>query len=297
MINVIDLFSGCGGMSLGFQNAGFNIVAAYDNWTPAVSVYRDNFEHPIIMRDLIDTSVINEIQDHDADLIIGGPPCQDFSIAGKRNDSSVRANLTIKFAEIVEAIRPSCFVMENVYNIEKSHVLPKAISIFKRAGFGISKAILDASYLGVPQARKRFFLVGNLHAKDGFLDDLLHLRHSKSQLTVHEYLGDKLKTEFYYMHPRSYKRRAVFSIHEPSATIRGVNRPMPSNYKFHHGDKSKNILNIRALTTVERSWLQTFPDSFSFVGNKTALEQMIGNAVPIKMAEHVANSIRTYLSN
>lgn len=94
---IIDLFAGCGGMSLGFQNAGFEIISAYDNWQPAIDIYSANFNHPIIKKDLSKEDITGEIINSNPDMIIGGPPCQDFSIAGKRNFQGTRANLTIVF--------------------------------------------------------------------------------------------------------------------------------------------------------------------------------------------------------
>lgn len=85
-LKVVDLFCGCGGMSLGFQTAGFEIIAAFDNWAPAVSVYRTNFNHPIYEQSLDDNSVQLNIKEMQPDIIIGGPPCQDFSSAGHRNE-------------------------------------------------------------------------------------------------------------------------------------------------------------------------------------------------------------------
>jgi DNA (cytosine-5)-methyltransferase 1 len=87
----------------------------------------------------------------------------------------------------------------------------------------------------------------------------------------------------------------VFSIYEPSPTIRGVNRPVPKTYQKHPGDAGDIDQHLRALTTLERSYLQTFPKTFKFQGNKSELEQMIGNAVPVKLAEYVALCIREYL--
>ena len=292
-MRTIDLFCGCGGMSLGFQNAGFDIVAAFDNWDPAVNIYSKNFSHPIYKADLNDDDPISQIEHLKPDIIIGGPPCQDFSIAGNRNMGE-RANLTIRYAEIISRIKPQWFVMENVYNIERMPVLPKAIKILKNAGYGITTRILNASYCGVPQARKRFFMVGHFNDKDDFLGKLLDERLSKQPMTLYDYLGDSLHTEYYYMHPRSYNRRAVFSIHEPSATIRGVNRPIPDGYKKHHADKAAISDGVRALTSKERSYIQTFPETFVFEGNKTAVEQAIGNAVPVKLAEYVAKCIYDY---
>ena len=292
-MRTVDLFCGCGGMSLGFQNVGFEIIGSYDNWQPALDIYKKNFEHPIFDMDLYSPEAFDHIKELNPEVIIGGPPCQDFSIAGKR-EMGKRANLTIRFAEIISDIKPEWFVMENVYNIERMPVLPKTISIIKDAGYGITKRVLNASYCGVPQARQRFFMIGHLNDEDGFLDDILDKNLSDHKMTVHDYLGDSLGTEFYYMHPRSYKRRAVFSIHEPSATIRGVNRPIPSTYKRHHGDKADISEGVRSLTSKERSYIQTFPEEFEFVGCKTNVEQAIGNAVPVKLAEYVARCLLEY---
>jgi DNA (cytosine-5)-methyltransferase 1 len=224
-------------------------------------------------------------------MIIGGPPCQDFSIAGSRNMGE-RANLTIRFANIVSEIKPTWFVMENVYNIERMPILPKAKKIFKKVGYGLTIRILNASHCGVPQARRRFFMIGLLGEKDDFLGRALDLALTKVPLTVRDYLGDTLDTQFYYMHPRSYNRRGVFSVDEPSATIRGVNRPIPQGYKKHHGDKANpSDGGVRELTTKERSYIQTFPRGFVLEGKKTDVEQAIGNAVPVKLAEFVAQRI------
>ena len=113
-------------------------------------------------------------------------------------------------------------------------------------------------------------------------------------MTVFEYLGEELDTEFYYRHPRSYLRRGIYSVHEPSPTVRGVNRPIPKTYIKHSGDACDPNGKVRPLTTIERSYLQTFPKNFKFFGNKSDLEQMIGNAVPVRLAEYVANCIKEY---
>ena len=294
-MKTVDLFCGCGGMSLGFQEAGFDVQAAFDNWTPAVEIYRKNFNHPVIEKNLLDDDSIAIISQYNPDIIIGGPPCQDFSISGKRDFEGKRANLTTRYAEIVSEIKPQWFVMENVYNIEKSPVLPDAISRLKAAGYGITKRILDASYCGVPQSRRRFFLIGCLGETDGYLDHTLTENLSSKRMTVFDYLGNSLGTEYYYMHPRNYARRAVFSIHEPSATIRGINRPIPLNYQRHPADKADVHDGVRCLTTKERSYIQTFPEWFEFDGAKTAVELAIGNAVPVNLAKYVGQCIIKYI--
>ena len=288
---VVDLFSGCGGMTLGFENAGFDVVAAFDNWKPAVEVYKANFKHPITQIDLNEDEALDLIQAEKPDVIVGGPPCQDFSIAGGRDFSGKRANLTLRFAEIVIDTKPKYFVMENVYNIQGTPVLSKVLEQFSEAGYGLTHGVFDASLMNVPQKRKRYFVIGELDGQNDGLRELIEKSMAKESLTVREYLGNKLKTDFYYMHPRSYARRAVFSVDEPSATIRGVNRPIPQTYKFHNADAAKSFDKIRALNSVERGLLQTFPEDFVFLGPKTSVEQMIGNAVPVNMANFIAQRL------
>lgn len=296
-MRTVDLFSGCGGLSLGFQNAGFEILSAFDCWKPAIAVYRQNFKHPITEIDLAAEAARDIIADLRPDMIIGGPPCQDFSSAGKRDESLGRANLTLSFAEIVTHVKPSWFVMENVTRIAKSQVLESAIALFKKSGYSLTSSVLNASYCGVPQARKRYFLIGQLGGNDGDLSEYLIKNQSSEPMTVFEYLGDSLGIEYFYRHPRSYKRRGVFSIHEPSPTVRGVNRPVPKTYKKHPGDPCDIDENLRPLTTIERSYIQTFPKTFKFEGSKSDLEQMIGNAVPVKLAEYVARCILEFVES
>lgn len=297
-MRVVDLFCGCGGLSLGFQNAGYDIVAAYDKWEAALEVYRRNFSHPAGELDLSDVSESSLVIGHQhPDMIIGGPPCQDFSSAGKRDEDGGRGDLTVSYAEIIGKIRPKWFVMENVARIVKSQKLVRAKEIFKEAGYGLSQHVLDASYCGVPQKRKRFFLIGKLHEMDGFMEPFISQNLARKPMTMRDYFGDSLGIEYYYRHPRSYVRRGIFSIDEPSPTVRGVNRPMPEGYKIHVNDPVKTKDGIRPLTTQERSYIQTFPRTFQFSGNKTDIEQMIGNAVPVNLGTFVAGAITKYLAN
>ncbi len=295
----IDLFSGCGGMSLGFQNAGFEVVAAFDNWAPAVKIHQLNFPNcASIQVDLESFSARNDFSifmKYKPDLIFGGPPCQDFSHAGKRNEHLGRGRLTISFAKIVSALMPYWFVMENVDRTLKTDMYKKACRFFKRAGYGLTSTILDASHCGVPQKRKRLFLVGELKGDDNALMPYINKSSRSRPMTVKDYFGEDLDIEHYYRHPRNYNRRGVFSVNEPSPTVRGVNRPVPPNYPGHAGDSAPHSKNIRALTTIERSYLQTFPKTYLFDGNKTVLEQLIGNAVPVKLAEYVACCIVDYI--
>ena len=124
-MRTIDLFAGCGGMSLGFLNAGFDIIAAFEFWDIAAECYEKNFSHPVFRTDLSDVqNAIEQIRKFSPDMIIGGPPCQDFSHAGKRVEAS-RASLTESYAKIIDAIRPKYFVMENVARAKSSDAYNK----------------------------------------------------------------------------------------------------------------------------------------------------------------------------
>ncbi len=287
-LTTVDLFSGCGGMSLGFQNAGFNVVAAYDNWELANTVYEENFDHDVHWFDLSDTDrAVEHVAKYAPTVVIGGPPCQDFSIAGKRQEAH-RANLTIAFARIASRVAARVVVMENVYNIEKSKSLSEAIGILRDCGYGLTTRVIDASLVGVPQRRKRFFLVGAKGVPEEAFGRSLDAGLADRPMTIHDHFGDELGIKHYYAHPRSYNRRAVFSVHEPSSTIRRVNRPIPKDYKRHPADKAAISKSVRPLTTEERSKVQTFPSDYIFCGSKSQREHLIANAVPPKLAQYVA---------
>lgn len=298
-MKTVDLFSGCGGLSLGFGKAGFQIEAALEYWEHANSIYRSNFEHPVFTHDLSDTpGALKIVKKFKPNVIIGGPPCQDFSSAGKRDESLGRADLTLSFADLICEYKPAWFVMENVQRIVKSDILTRVIKQYESSGYGLTAVVLDASYCGAPQARLRFFLIGRLGDSHNFLLRSLAMGLRKSPMTMRDYFGNKLDTEFYYRHPRNYSRRAVYGLDEPSATIRGVNRPVPEGYKRHPLDPvDVRKVKVRPLTTLERAQVQTFPKSFKFLGSKTAVEQMIGNAVPPALAKFVGKAILKYESD
>ncbi len=296
-MRAVDLFAGCGGLSLGFQKQGFEIVAAFEWWDAAVKCYKENFNHPVIKADLSDLeTVIPIVQDLKPEIIIGGPPCQDFSHAGKRIEAN-RAVLTDCYAEIVAAVQPHCFVMENVDRARNSNAYASARAIFKRAGYGLTEVVLDASKCGSPQKRKRFICFGMRGEEDGFATNAFLERQSAKSMTLRDYFGDKLGFEYYYRHPRNYNRRAVFSIDEPAPTMRGVNRPVPKGYPGHPNDACPVNENLHVLTSKERALIQTFPDDFKWIGSKTDVEQMIGNAVPVNLAQFVAETVKIVLGD
>lgn len=284
-------------MSLGFQNAGFDILAGIEHWDMAINCYQKNFSHPVEDIDISDVNqVVEVIHQYNPDIIIGGPPCQDFSGAGNRVEGD-RASLTVSYAKIIQGILPDFFVMENVERASSSDAYKKARIIFKKSGYGLTEKVLDASFCGVPQKRKRFFCIGHKNGKDSFLDGLLSTNQSILPLTVRDYFQQnnyELSIDYYYRHPRSYKRRGIFSVDEPSPTIRGVNRPKPGNYKKHNGDVS-DPNGIRNLSCLERSLIQTFPPDFIWEDSSASTEQMIGNAVPVNLANYVATCLMRFI--
>jgi len=263
-LRAVDLFCGSGGLSAGFLEAGIDVFAAYDNWDVALATYRRNLKGHAFYSDLSDVEQsVDEIKIRCPDIIAGGPPCQDFSSAGKRVERGM-ANLTSAFGRIISRCKPPFFLMENVPRVRTSRAYQDAKERLVEAGYKISETVLDASYCGVPQARKRFFAFGSV------LEDVpmnficsINDRISKERMTVKNYLGDGIDIEFYYRHPRNYSRRSVFSVYEPSPTVRGVNRPVPPGYTGNHLD-SASPSSVRPLTSYERSRIQTFPESWDW---------------------------------
>lgn len=296
-MKVVDLFAGAGGMSLGFSQAGFSVVAGIDNWDSALECYRINFPtHKTFKMDLQNwKSVVDNLKKIPVDLIMGGPPCQDFSEAGNQVEGD-RANLTRNFARIIAKLRPKYFVMENVPRAQISEAYRKARGIFKREKYGLTEIVLDASLCGVPQRRKRFFCIGSLGHKNGFLTKTLLAHQRDVPMTVRDYFGKELCFKYYYRHPRTYDRRGVFSVDEPAPTIRGCNRPLPNEYKRHRDDVvDPHKENVRALTFKERARIQMFPPDYKWPLQSSVTDQMIGNAVPVGLAEYVGRCLLEFL--
>lgn len=293
---VVDLFSGCGGLSLGFQFAGFDVIHGFDNWQCAVDTYTANLGHDGTLLDLSDVQetirVLTPIFEaaENAPAIIGGPPCQDFSSAGKRVEGQ-RADLTEKYAHVVSYFEPPLFVMENVARAKGAGAYQRALDTLRSSGYFVDTIVLNADRCGVPQTRKRLIAVGTKdEAKTKRIMELLVENQSDKPMTLRDYFGDRLDTDHYYRHPRSYARRGVFSVDEPSPTVRGVNRPIPAGYPGHPGD-SAPVAHARPLTTAERAEIQTFPPGFTFVSSRTNTEQMVGNAVPVRLAKFIGDQI------
>lgn len=169
----IDLFSGCGGLSLGFEMAGFTGILAIDNWKDALTTYAYNRKGArTLCGDLatLDPYKIKAEYDiSDVDVIIGGPPCQGFSVAGKRIIEDERNKLYKAFVGFVDCFRPHAFVMENVPNIlsiGNGMVKESIIKDFESLGYKVSVQVITASDYGVPQNRRRAVFVGLANGKE-----------------------------------------------------------------------------------------------------------------------------------
>ena len=176
-LTLIDLFCGAGGLSTGFEWAGFKTLVGVDRWDDALQTFAKN--HPsasVLNADMLTldpAAVESRFGIRVVDVIIGGPPCQGFSIAGKRIVDDVRNKLYKGFVRFVEHFRPRAFVMENVPNILSigdGAVKRAIVDDFSKLGYQIDYAILNAADFGVPQARRRAFFIGLRHKSDFTLE-------------------------------------------------------------------------------------------------------------------------------
>ena len=172
-LNIIDLFCGCGGLSLGFENAGFNVLLGIDMWEDALVTYRHNHKNGnTLCADLASLPVeeVDKAINHKkVDVIIGGPPCQGFSIAGKRIVDDDRNKLYKSFVRMVAYFKPKAFVLENVPNILSigdGVVREAIIKDFSELGYKVTYKVLLAADYGVPQNRRRAIFVGMLDGKE-----------------------------------------------------------------------------------------------------------------------------------
>ncbi len=174
---ILDLFCGCGGMSLGFQAAGFEIALAIDNWSDAIKTYNHNHSTPVgkvmDIKDLNDEQIDSILSDGPITGVIGGPPCQGFSTVGTRDVEDERNHLYMEYYRVVKKIRPKFFVIENVQGmltLAKGAFKNDVVSRFSAMGYTVSSSLLNAKDFGIPQHRKRVFFVGVLEGEFEFPD-------------------------------------------------------------------------------------------------------------------------------
>lgn len=235
-MRTVELFCGAGGMSRGLIDAGFDIVRAYDAWPVAVQNYRHNVGRHAEVADLNNLlSIVPEISRLAPQMICGGPPCQDYSLAGKREEGK-NASLTIAFAIAVTTVRPEWFLMENVTQAAKSQSWAEARAMLKRAGYGLSESKINAAHYGVPQARRRLFVIGRLGERDGFLQSSIASAASSDPMTIRDFFGQAVPDALYFP-SRMPNRRSVWSADEAAPTIRSSSdRPIPATYRTHPDD-------------------------------------------------------------
>jgi len=348
---VLDLFSGCGGLSLGFQRAGFEIVAAYDSWERAVATYRANFSHAAHLVELDKHTLLPK-----ATVIMGGPPCQGFSSAGRRQVGDQRNTLVRVFAELIARHKPSAFVFENVEGFltqARGRFVFDLLEPLIGAGYRIHLRKINAAHYGVPQHRKRVIAIGGLGWNPTFpehthsalgapgarLANGYHLpftptlqealrdlpsvtqgpnggddsfdhngsafneadRHRAELLEPGQRMRD-LPEELWHV---SYRRRAYRRVMDGTPTERrggapaGLRRLVADEpAKAITGGALRDFVHPsedRPLTLRECARLQTFPDDFVFVGNQSEKIQLIGNAVPVRLAQRIAEILKADL--
>jgi DNA (cytosine-5)-methyltransferase 1 len=323
-LTYIDLFSGVGGFALGFEKVGFKNIFSLDIDNTFCKTYKRNFpDHFLIQKDIVQLTkeeIKKIIKNIKIDVIVGGPPCQGFSIAGnigRRFIDDPRNHLFKEFVRVVDIVKPKFFVMENVarlYTHNNGNTRKEIISRFKDIGYNVECKILNSADYEVPQIRKRVIFIGSnitnylyfpeiktnkyKTVKDA-LDNLPNLKsgekssrffnhiamnHSEQMLKKMGYLSDGGNRSEIPLNIRpesgDVRKYIRYNSKRPSITITGDMRKV-----FHY---SQN----RALTVRELARLQSFKDSFVFEGSIISQQQQVGNAVPPKMAEAIAETIK-----
>ncbi len=321
-LKYIDLFSGAGGFSLGFDRQDFQNVFSVDIEASFCQTYRYNFpHHQLIEKDIceLNNSEINYLKEFDEiDVIIGGSPCQGFSIAGNIGRKFIddpRNRLFKEFVRVVKVVQPKFFVLENVARLfthKKGATRQEIVKDFQNLGYTVECKILNSADYGVAQIRKRVIFIGSrVHNKIIFpkkeveeyisvkdvLDNYPKLKsgqesslanhvamsHSEQMLTKMSYISDGgNRTEIPIdLRPKSgdVRKYIRYKSNAPSVCVTGDMRKI-----FHYEQN-------RALTVRELARLQSFPDDFVFKGTKISQQQQVGNSVPPKMAEAIAKAI------
>lgn len=322
-MKLASLFTGAGGLDLGFKKAGFNIVWANEYDSTIWETFELNFPGTQLSKKNIVNVLPSEIPDVDG--IIGGPPCQSWSEAGAgRGINDKRGQLFYDYIRILSQKQPKFFLAENVPGIlhpKHKEAFSKIINEFENAGYIISCKLLNANDYDVPQDRFRVIIVGyhekikkkfefpepkpyKLTLKDAILD--LHLENPEK--TKNKTIGNKLKFINHEYMDGSFStiylsRNRVRSWNEPSFTIQAGGRHAPIHPqapKMQFVEQNKRIFTpgkehlYRRLSVRECARIQTFPDDFIFKYNHVLHGyKMIGNAVPINLAYHLAKKIIT----
>lgn len=318
-MNVVSLFSGCGGLDIGFQRAGFNIIFANEYDKTIWETYELN--HVNTYLDKRDIRNIQSSEIPDCIGIIGGPPCQSWSEAGAgRGINDSRGQLFYEYIRIVKDKKPLFFVAENVSGIlagRHNQAFANILAMFKEAGYEIAYKLLNAANFDVPQDRKRVIIVGYREDIGGVFefpqgkDEIPTLKDTIYDLSLVEPIAGKSKPSFPKIPNHEYLDSGFSSIYmsrnrvrtwdEPSFTIQAGGRHAPIHpqaSKMIFIEKDKRIFDpnspkpYRRLSVRECARIQTFPDEFIFkYQNINDGYKMVGNAVPVNFAEAIAKKI------
>ena len=312
-LNVIDLFCGCGGMSKGLTDAGLNIIAGIDIWDKAVNSYNKNYNHQAICEDLtkLPPEKFNEmynINNVPIDLIVGGPPCQGFSIAGRRDTKDPRNSLFMEYVKYLNFFKPKAFIMENVMGIlsMKTENNEKVIDIIMSQLETHYNCIINKLYASdfeVPQNRRRVIIIGirkdlnivptehkavlEVHNRIPVKNILL----SQNEVDRSYYLSEKAITGI-----QNKKNRAKDNGNGFGAQYLDMDKPsytIPARYWKDGYDAlvKYSDTEIRRLTITELKRIQSFPDDYILEGTKKDIIMQIGNAVACKFAYHLGKYI------
>lgn len=193
-IKVLDLFSGCGGLSFGLESVGFEIVAGIDNWEDALKTFQNNHKGSKTLNIDLGKPDLKKIRKEvgSVDVVVGGPPCQGFSISGNRDLNDPRNELYKGFVQIVREFNPRVFILENVPNLVsmgQGKIKDKIVSDFESLGYEVKYKILLASDYGVPQNRRRVIFVG-VKGKNDFVFPNPEFGDKKNKITTAEAISD-----------------------------------------------------------------------------------------------------------
>lgn len=299
-MRVVSLFSGIGGLDLGFINQGFDLIYANDNDKFAVQTYRANYKHKIVESDIEDIDP-NEIPEHD--ILIGGFPCQPFSMMGKeRGLEDTRGTLFFNIVEIIKfhienKIPPKVIVLENVRRLlthDKGNTFTVIESTLEDLGYKIFYKVLNSADYGVPQTRNRIFLICfyNHKAKFEFPESI------KLDKTLHDILEQEVD-EKYFLSERvipTILAHGSKNYYSKSEIDLDIARPLCATmHKMHRANQDNYVTQdgkIRRLTPREAARLQGFPDDFVFPVSDTQAYRQCGNAVTVNVAEAIAKEIK-----
>lgn len=317
MYNVVDLFSGCGGMTLGFRMAGYTSMLSVEIDPDSSNTYRHNFPEAFhyegLIENLTDEEALEILQNRQVHVLCAGFPCQGFSLAGARNSDDDRNQLFWQFVRFAKLLQPCFVVGENVANIvtmDNGNFYRDIVGAFADAGYpGMSVQILESAEYGVPQLRQRAIFIGNRH---GYTNPFPKPILSEKEFIPIEDAIDDLKS-----HPRDpsinheWTRHSKEMIQRISAVQPGNSlydtyadawkrqyRGVPSmTIKENHGGVHIHHELNRTISAREMARLQSFPDDFIFSGRMKRAMFQIGNAVPPVLAQHVALALKPSLSH